>query len=51
MAAIMVLTWFVLAYLTAAAFWKGEIFMAKTEDVLEDIKYDRMKGASSDTLV
>jgi hypothetical protein len=29
-------TWIVLATLTVTAFWRGKIFMAKPEDVVED---------------
>ncbi|KAI0697770.1 voltage-dependent anion channel [Cytidiella melzeri] len=37
MAVLMCLVWLVLFTLTALAFWKGKIFMAKDEDVIKDI--------------
>lgn len=36
MVCIMCLTWLILAGFTAVAFWKGEIFLAKDEDVVKD---------------
>lgn len=36
MAVIMVIIWLILIVLTGLAFWKGKIFMAKDEDVLQD---------------
>jgi tellurite resistance protein TehA-like permease len=38
MATLMASTWVVLIILTAMAFWKGKIFMAKPEDVLKDAR-------------
>lgn len=37
MVVIMVFVWVVLFVLTAWAFWRGEIFLAKEEDILKDV--------------
>lgn len=37
----MCVTWLVLATLTVIAFWKGEIFLAKDEDVVRDKLWEK----------
>ncbi|EIM86417.1 uncharacterized protein STEHIDRAFT_121377 [Stereum hirsutum FP-91666 SS1] len=49
---IMCATWLVLAVFTAVAFWKGEIFLAKDEDVAKDKMWEserRRPSESSET--
>lgn len=41
MAILMCIAWLVLIVLTAVAFWRGEIFLAKEEDVLKDTMITR----------
>ena len=36
MATFIISAWLILAVLTAVAFWKGKIFLAKPEDVIKD---------------
>lgn len=35
----MCMTWFILAGLTALAFWRGEILFAREEDVVRDTRH------------
>ena len=42
----MCITWLVLATLTAIAFWKGEIFLAKDEDVVRDSLWEKEKKSN-----
>lgn len=41
MSILICVVWVVLFVLTAIAFWKGEIFLAKSEDVLKDTMITR----------
>ena len=41
MAILLCVVWLVLFVLTAVAFWRGEIFLARSEDVLRDTMLSR----------
>ena len=49
MVIIMCIVWLVLFSLTAVAFWKGKIFMAKDEDVINDMLTEKNNGSESET--
>ena len=49
MVIIMCIVWLVLFSLTAVAFWKGKIFMAKDEDVINDMLAEKNNGSESET--
>ena len=44
MAALMCCTWFVRLHSTLVGFWRGEILMAKAEDIAPDIMSARKLG-------
>ena len=46
---LMCIVWLILFSLTVVAFWKGKIFMAKDEDVLEDMLDHKEKAPESET--
>ena len=49
MAILMCTVWVILFVLTALAFWKGKIFMAKDEDVIKDILEEKADQSRSET--
>lgn len=49
MAVLMCIVWLVLFTLTVIAFWKGKIFLAKDEDVLQDMGVEKNRVSESET--
>ncbi|KAI0790246.1 voltage-dependent anion channel [Irpex lacteus] len=49
MAILMCIVWLILFTLTVIAFWKGKIFLAKDEDVLQDMGVEKNRVSESET--